>query len=178
MQLDHILKVYYALYLPVSAGSASRDRYKLAAELCSLSEMRQVTKVILSHGLAGTAAGAVPAAAASPRSRLPLLGVPGAGGASGSEPLGQCWRAERWPPQPRDSSGCGENKGSFSSSLAVVVEEHRSHPEPRWPQSGPPGSETPLALLVGTGKLAPTAGPISLPSLNSLSRTRTRRNQG
>lgn len=70
--------------------------------------MRQVTKVILSHKLAGTAAetsaGAGLAAGTSPPSLLPRFTTPGVGGASGSGLLGWRLQAERWPVEPQDKS--------------------------------------------------------------------------
>jgi len=80
-----------------------------------MSEMRQVTKVILSHKLTGTAAetssGVALAARMSPPSPLLRFSMLGAGGAAGRRLLGQHLEVERWPIEAWGNSGSGANKG-------------------------------------------------------------------
>ena len=147
-----------------------------------------MTKVILSHKLTGTAAkmsaGVVLAAGMSPPSLLLRFSMLGAGGASGSGLLGRRLQAERWPIEPRDNSGSGENKGSVvlpgSGSGGVSL---APRPVPIYRVlPAPSGSKIPLALLLDTSKLLSTAG-ITCPAfLNFFShfspRMCTKKNQG
>lgn len=117
-----------------------------------------MTKVILSHKLAGTAAetsgGMGLAAGTSPPSLLPRFTTPGVGGASGSGLLGRRLQAERWPVEPQDKSEnkvrreqgsrCPPGRGSGGASLA---------PQPAPAYRGlpaPSGSKIPMALLLDT----------------------------
>lgn len=149
--------------------------------------MRQVTKVILSHKLTGTAAeksaGVVLAAGMSPPSLLPHFSEPGAGGASGSGLLGQHLQAERWLIEPRDNSGSGEDKapivlpGSSSRGASLAP-----GPAPAYRVlPAPSGSKIPLALLLDVSKLSSTAGTTSPAFFNFLShfspRMCTKKNQ-